>query len=510
MLNLSNKKKIRILLFVFFVIMSLLIFRIGYIQLIQGEKLQKLAYEQQSLNRKINPKRGTIYDNSQKYILAVSSTVYTVSVNPTNIAQENKEKVAKALSDIFELDYEKVLKKVKKKSSIETIVRKVEKGKTDELRIWMENNEINTGINIDEDTKRYYPYADLASQVIGFCGSDNQGLDGVEAKFEEDLAGKPGAIERLSNATGDELGTEGENYTKAIDGNNLVLSIDMTVQSIVEKYLEEACIDNICTDGGNVVVMNPNTGDVLAMATYPGYNLNNPYIVNTEELKSAWDTLEQSEKTKQLQAMWRNKAIADTYEPGSVFKLITCSAALQEGITDTDNEGEFCCTGGIEIAGTRIKCWRYYRPHGSESLREALMNSCNPVFIGLGQKIGVQKYYNYLQKFGFLEKTGISLPGEAKGIFLNESKVGPVELATISFGQRFEVTPIQMATAVCAIANGGEAITPRIVSEIIDSQTGERKENPVQKKDRVISKETASKVLSMMESVVSERNREKC
>lgn len=504
MLKLSSKKTIRNFMFGAFAILFILIIRIGYIQLIQGKELQAKAYEQQSLNRKINPKRGTIYDSTKKYILAVSSTVYTVTVNPTNIAVENKEKVARILSDIFEQDYEKVLKKVKRRSSIETIARKVEKTKTDELRVWMKNNNIDVGINIDEDTKRYYPYGDLASHVIGFCGSDNQGLDGIEAKYDNELVGKMGAIERLSNAKGLKIGSEGETYKDAVDGNSLVLSIDMSIQSIVEKYLEEACIDNVCTDGGNVIAMNPQTGDILAMATYPGYNLNAPYTINTEELKSVWETFEQSEKANNLQSMWRNKAIADTYEPGSVFKLITCSAALQEGITDTDNEGEFCCTGGIEIAGTRIKCWRYYRPHGSESLRQALMNSCNPVFIGLGQKLGVDTYYSYLQKFGFLEKTGVNLPGEARGIFLNQSKVGPVELATISFGQRFEVTPIQMATAVCAIANGGELIQPRIIKEIIDSQTGEIRENPIHKKDKVITEETSKKVLSMMESVVSE------
>ena len=404
MLNLTSKKKIRVFLFVVFIILSFLITRIGFIQLIQGKELQKLAYDQQSLSRKITPKRGTIYDGSKKYTLAVSSTVYTVTVNPTNIEKENKEKVARSLSNIFELDYEAVLKKVNKKSSIETIAKKIDKTKTDELRVWLNDNNIQIGINIDEDTKRYYPYADLASHVIGFCGSDNQGLDGVEAKYDEELKGKPGAIERMSNAKGAEIGTEGENYTKAVDGNSLVLSIDMTVQSIAEKYLEEACIDNVCTDGGNVIVMNPQTGDILAMATYPGYNLNEPYTINNEELKQVWDTLEQGEKTKNLQAMWRNKAIADTYEPGSVFKLITSSAALQEGITDTDKEGEFCCTGGIEIAGVRIKCWRYYRPHGSESLRQALMNSCNPVFIGLGQKIGVDTYYKYLSKFRTIRK----------------------------------------------------------------------------------------------------------
>ena len=503
-MKISNKKKIRNTLFVFFLIMIGLVIRIGYLQFVKGEELESLAYQQQSLNRNVNPKRGTIYDATGKYILAVSSTVETVTINPTNIKNEDKEKVAKILSEIFELDYEKILKKVKKRSSIEIIAKKVEKEKSDKLRIWMNENNINIGINIDEDTKRYYPYRNLASQVIGFCGSDNQGLDGVEAKYDKELKGKSGTIERLTDAKGGEIGTEGENYTAAEDGKNLILSIDMTIQSIVEKYLEAACIDNKCTDGGNIVAMNPKTGDILAMATYPNYDLNQPYEPNTEELKNMWSTMEQAEKTKTLQAMWRNKAIADTYEPGSTFKTITASAGIEEGLTTTDHAGEFCCTGGIEIAGVRIKCWRYYRPHGSESLREALMNSCNPVFIGLGQKIGVQKYYSYLRKFGFLDKTGVQLPGEAKGIFLAENKVGPVELATISFGQRFEVTPLQMVTAVSAIANGGTAVTPRIVKATVDSKTGEVTELPVEKKERVISEETSKSVLSMMESVVAE------
>ena len=284
----------------------------------------------------------------------------------------------------------------------------------------------------------------------------------------------------------------------------MVLTIDLNIQSIVEKYLEEACIDNKCTDGGNVIVMNPQNGDILAMATYPSYNLNEPYEPYTDELKQNWDSMEQNEKTIALQAVWRNKAIADTYEPGSVFKIITASAALEEGITDTDNEGEFCCTGGIEVAGVRIKCWRYYRPHGSESLRQALMNSCNPVFIGLGQKIGVEKYYNYLKKFKLLEITGIDLPGEAGSIFLKQDKVGPVELATISFGQRFEITPIQLVTAVSSVANGGINVKPRVVKQIINSKTKEITDIPVEKGERVISEETSKKVLSMLESVVSE------
>ena len=502
--KISNKKKMRNTLFIIFLILLLLIGRIAYIQFIQGKELKKLAYEQQTLDRAVNPKRGTIYDATGKNILAVSSTVETITVNPVNIDKSNKEKVAKALCDIFELDYEKTLKKVTKRSSIETIAKKVDKSKADELRIWMQNNNINSGINIDEDTKRYYPYNNVAAQVIGFCGSDNQGLDGVEAKFDKELKGKSGAIQRHTDAKGGEIGKEGENYVSAIDGNSLVLTIDLNIQSIVEKYLEEACIDNKCTDGGNIVVMNPKNGDILAMATYPSYNLNSPYDAYTSELSETWDSMEQNEKSKSLQAVWRNRAIADTYEPGSVFKLITASASLEEGITDTDNSGEFCCTGGIEVAGVRIKCWRYYRPHGSESLRLALMNSCNPVFIGLGQRLGVHTYYSYLQKFGLLEKTGVKLPGEAKGIFLAEEKAGPVELATISFGQRFEITPIQLATAVSSIANGGTAVTPRIVKQIINSQTGAIEDQPIETKGTVISKQTSEKVLSMMESVVAE------
>ena len=251
--------------------------------------------------------------------------------------------------------------------------------------------------------------------------------------------------------------------------------------------------------------MNPQNGDILAMANYPDYNLNTPYEPNVESLKSVWNTMEQEDKSIELQKMWRNKAISDTYEPGSVFKTVTASAALQEGIvTDIDRQGQFCCTGSIEVAGARIKCWRYYRPHGAESLRQGLMNSCNPVFIGLGQKIGVNKYYEYLRKFGLFNKTGIRLPGEANSIFVKEEKAGPVELATISFGQRFEITPLQMVTAVSTIANKGTYIKPRIVKAIQNSQTNEITEMPIEMGEEVISKENAEKVLSMMNSVVSE------
>ena len=502
--DLNRKKRMRNAILIYTMIFGALIFRIGWLQFVMGAELHSMAYIQQTLDRSVNPRRGTIYDATGENILAISSTVETVTVNPTNISKENKEKVAKALSDIFNLDYNSTLKRVSKRSSIETIVKKVDKEKADELRTWLVDNNITAGINIDEDTKRYYPNNSLASQVIGFCGSDNQGLDGIEVIYEKELKGEKGKINKVIDAKGGEISKEGENYVEAVDGNDLVLSIDAIVQGIAEKYLTEACIDNKCTDGGNIIIMNPQTGDILAMAGYPNYNLNQPYEPNTEELKSSWSTLSQWDKTKALQQMWRNKAVSDTYEPGSTFKLITTSAALEEGLASVDKEGEFCCTGGIEIAGVRIKCWRYYRPHGSESLRQALMNSCNPVFIGLGQKIGVSKYYTYLNKFGLLKRTGIDLPGEAGSIFLKEEKVGPVELATIAFGQRFEITPLQLITAVSSIANGGTYVKPRIVKKIINSQTGEVTDIPVEKQERVISEETAKNVLSMMQSVVEE------
>ena len=465
---LSSKKRMMFLLYFSVVFAIILIIKVAHLQFIMAPTLMEKIALQQSSSRNITPNRGTIYDSTEKNILAMSSTVESVTVNPVNISNENKEKVARKLAELFELD------------------------------------NILSGINIDEDTKRYYPNSDFASHIIGFCGSDNQGLDGIEAKYDEILKGKNGKISKYIDAKGNEFGNEGEVYENPIDGNDLVLSIDFNIQSIVEKYLEEACIDNVCTDGGNVIMMNPKNGDILAMATYPYYDLNSPYEINSEELKEVWELLELGEKSKNLQAMWRNKAIADTYEPGSTFKLVTASASIEEGLATPDKKGVFNCGGGIEIAGRRIKCWRYYRPHGAQSLREGLMNSCNPVFIGLGQKMGVNKYYKYLDKFGFLKKTGIDLPGEAGSIFLKEEKVGPVELATISFGQRFEVTPIQMITMVSTIANNGRYVKPRVVKKVIDSVTGEVTEIEPEFGEQVIKSETAKDILSMMTSVVAE------
>lgn len=490
----STKKLMKFTMILTIMIFIGLAIRIGYIQFIDGDMLTRKAYDQQTSDRKVNPRRGTIYDNNGKTILAVSSTVETVTINPMRIKKEDKEKVAKKLSELFKLDYEKTLKKVNKRASIENIAKKIEKDKANELRKWMLENNITEGINIDEDTKRYYPYNNLASQIIGFCGSDNQGLNGIESKYEEYLKGKKGSISRITDASGKVIKNTSEEYNEPTDGDDIILTINATIQGIAEKYLKEACIDNKCTDGGNVIIMNPQNGEILAIAGYPDYNLNDPFAVD--------ETLSKEEQNKRMQMLWRNKAISDTYEPGSTFKLVTASAALQEGITTTDKAGEFCCIGYIDVAGVKMKCWRYYRPHGSESLRQALMNSCNPVFIGLGEKIGVKTYYSYLRKFGFFGITGIDIPGEAGSIFLKEEKVGPVELGTIAFGQRFEITPIQMATMLSTIANKGRYIKPHLVKQIIGKD--ETITIDKQEKEQVISEETAQNVLSMMESVVSE------
>lgn len=526
--NIRMKRKIRTIMILMLIGFILVLLKVGYLQFIKGSELEEKAYEQQTADRNVNPKRGTIYDQTGKNALAISSTVQTITVNPTNIKE--KEKVAQELSSLFELDYDTILKRLNRKTSIETIAKKIDPDKAKQLRIWMNENNITQGINIDEDTKRYYPYNDLASQLIGVCGGDNQGLNGIEKSYDEYLQGQKGAISKIIDASGKKIIGTSEEYTKPTDGDDLVLSMDLNIQGIAEKYLKQACIDNECTDGGNVVIMNPKTGDILAMAGYPDYNLNNPFDVD--------ENLSKEEQTKAIQGLWRNKAISDTYEPGSTFKLVTTSAALEEGITTPDKEGEFCCIGYIEVAGVKMKCWRYYRPHGSESLREALMNSCNPIFIGLGEKLGVHTYYKYLEKFGFFKTTGVDLPGEAKGIFLKENKVGPVELGTIAFGQRFEITPIQMATMLCTIANKGIYIKPRVVKEIISNDSSQNKNNmnnensteentnnqnleidtnekydengrkitevPVEQGDRVISEKTASEVLSMMQTVVQE------
>ena len=498
--NFVHIKKLQFIFIVILIILVLLLGRIAYLQFVNGTYLKELAYNQQTINQIISPKRGSIYDSTGK-VLATSASVDTITINPTKIKSEAKEKLAREFSDIFELDYDEILAKVSSESSVETIIKKVEQDKVDTLKEWMDENDISIGINIDEDTKRYYPYSNVLAQVIGACGSDNQGLSGIENEWDSILSGVPGKIVSSQSASQEEIPNAEETYIAAENGSDLTLTIDLNIQSIVEKYLKQAVENNNCENGGSCIIMDPKTGDILAMATYPDYDLNSPFTPNVS-LSKTYSNLNSEDKSKAIYKMWSNKAVSELYEPGSVFKLITASTALEENITDTDIAGNFYCKGYEEVSDTIIKCWRDDNPHGSQTLRQALQNSCNPAFIQLGTKIGTTTLYKYYRAFGLFDKTGIDLPGEASSIFTNEASVGPVERATMSFGQRLSITPLQMITAVCAIANDGVLLKPRIVKQVTNTDTGAITNIATEEVRQVISSETASKITSMMESVV--------
>lgn len=505
----NKSKRIFILVTIMIIFLVALIFRIGWIQFAQGSTLKEAAARQQTTSRIISPNRGAIYDSTGKP-LAISAEVDTVTINPQKFIVEDseeetiilQEKVAKAFSEIFELEYDEVYSKVTSTNNIQTIAKKVEEDKINELKNWMETNEIYSGINIDTDTKRYYYYDNLASNLIGFCGDDNQGLSGIEYYWNSILTGTPGKITTSQDAAQDIISNKDESYIPAENGSNITLTIDINIQTIAEKYLEQAVADNNCERGGNILIMDPSTGDILAMATYPDYNLNEPFTPNST-LAKKWDSLSASAKSSALQEMWRNTAVSNTYEPGSVFKVLISAIALEENIVSTDTAGNFSCIGYENIYGTEIDCAKK-SGHGYQSLREALENSCNPAFMQLGEKIGKETLYKYFDAFGLFGKTGIDTAGEAIGKFHDIEELGPVELATVSFGQRFNITPLQMITSVCAIANDGVLMEPRIVKSIENTDTGTITTIEPKEVRQVVSAETAEKVRSMMESVVVE------
>lgn len=510
-----NKRLRRIMLLVFFLFFALVI-RIAYIEFVKGEEYTASMTAQLSTSRTISTKRGKIYDTTGK-ALALSAKVDTVTINPTLICVKNsdaavaeaktkelKEKVAKAFSDIFELDYEETLAKVNSTKSLETIARKQEKEKIDALKAWMEKEEYSTGINIDEDEKRYYPYGSLASSLLGFCGSDNQGLYGLEQKWDSILTGTPGRIITQTDSKQEFIPDKNEKYIEAENGCNLTLTIDANIQSICEKYLKQAVIDNDCEDGGTVIIMNPQTGDILAMVSYPDYNLNEPFVAS-DNLKSQytnWDGLTEAEQTNAIQSTWKNRTISESYQPGSTFKIITAAIALEEGIAVTD-EVAYNCIGYDMESGIRIGCWKA-ASHGYQTLRQALMNSCNPAFMQIGRKIGGETFYKYYDAFGLLAKTGIDTAGEEKGLFHNLSNLGPVELATMSFGQGITVTPLQLVTAVSAVANDGVLMQPRLVRQIENADTGIVTTIEPEEVRSVVSKDTSEKMLDMLTSVVND------
>lgn len=485
------------------------------LQFVQGKELSEKAYKQQVKNQILSPNRGTIYD-SKGEILAQSIPVDTVSLNPGKVRYANNklvpnEVIAEGLSNIFGLTYEEMIEKVESKKSVVIIAKKVEKNKIDELGEWMAKEGITTGINIDEDSKRYYPYDDLASNLIGFCGTDNSGQTGLEERWDDILTGTAGKVVTITDVNKNAISDEDEQYVASEDGSNIYLTIDTTIQAIAEKYLENAVNENPSSTGGNVIIMNPQNGEILAMATYPDYNLNSPSsYIPTGYSEQEWNLLESSERTNLLLNLWKNNAVSGTYEPGSTFKLITASVALEEGIVQTDTPGDFSCSGSY-VVGTdtegkdiAINCWRNYNPHGQQSLREALCNSCNPAFMQLGQRIGAKTLYKYYQAFGFFDNIGNNIAKAYPGTFYKLEEIGPVELATTSFGQRFEISPLQLVTAISAICNDGKLVEPKIVKEIENTDTGSKEVVETKNIRQVISKETADNIKNMMQSVVTD------
>ena len=502
--NIKPVKPLILLLFILFIIFCL-IGRLFYLQIIDGEHLQASATSQQTLTETISAKRGNIYDSTGK-ALAMSYETDKVYISPSDVSEENRPYVAQSLANIFGIDYNELLNKLNTSTSKFTVATAVDQDKITELNNWISQAnklEIKTGISIEETTTRYYPLGSLASTIIGFTGTDNQGLAGIESSWDSFLSGTPGKSVSLKDASQSEIVNSEETYISAENGYDITLTIDSYIQSIVEKYLSEAVEQYLC-DSGICIAMNPSNGKILAMADYPSYDCNSPYTINSS-LEEIWDTLSDEEKVNAKYAMWKPKAVTDTYEPGSVFKLITSAIALEEGITDTDIPNTFTCEGKYYIEGEQkpISCWKSY--HGPQSLRQGLANSCNPFFIQLGLKIGATLSYKYYDAFGFFNKTGISLSGEPNGgIFYDLAKIKPIELAVMSFGQRFTITPLQMITAVSAIANDGVLVKPQIVEKITNTDTGEETTFDTEVVRQVVSKETADKVASMMETVVTD------
>jgi len=492
-------KRLRTILFCSAAIFSLLLIRLFWIQFIDGAWLKEKAYRQQTASKLTSPERGSILDVNGK-TLATSEKVDTISINPSRIKEEKKELVARGLSDIFELDYNETLEKVNSTSSVETIIKKVEKDKVTDLKTWMTNNKITSGINIDEDNKRCYPYNEVASHVIGFYGTD-KGLAGIELSYHNILTGRSGKIVTTIDLNNSEISDEHATYVEAENGSDVYLTIDINIQSIVEKYIKKTVENNQC-ESASSIIMEPSTGNILAMAAYPNFNLNEPFVPNTKEAKENWDTMTTEEKTNFLNKMWRNKNVADLYEPGSTFKTLVSAIALEENITEADTSKDFYCKGYEDINGRKIRCWSS-KPHGYQTLTNALANSCNPAFMQLGKRIGVDTYYKYFEAFGLFNTTGISLPGESSSIFHEINSVNATNIATMSFGQRFEITPIQLITAISSLANGGVLVKPQIVSKIVNNDTGSVSSTEVEQVRQVVSKETADSVIDMMEYVVS-------
>lgn len=463
--------------------------RLSYLMISRSEYYSKAARDLHERERKIKAARGKIIDRTGN-VLATNRTVCTVSVIHSQI--EDKELVIRELSKDLALSKETVRKKVEKVSSIERIQSNVDKSVGDAIR-----NKNLAGVKVDEDYKRYYPYDTLASKVLGFTGSDNQGIIGLEVIYEEYLKGINGTILTMTDARGVELAAAGERQLEPVNGNNLIISLDSNIQEYAEQIARNT-MEAKQAEAVEVLVMNPQNGEILAMVNVPEFDLNHPFEL-PEDVKT--DSLTEQQKQDLLNNMWRNECINDTYEPGSTFKIITAAAGLEEQVVETGES--FHCPGFKIVEDRKIRCHKT-RGHGTENFVQAVMNSCNPVFVETGLRLGADRFYEYFGKLGLLEKTGIDLPGEAGTIMHKKENIGLVELATVSFGQSFQVTPVRLLTTASAIINGGTLVTPHLAMRVEDDDGNTVKEFQYKTKENVISKDTSDMMKFILEQVVAE------
>ena len=466
--------------------------RILFIQIFHGEELQAKAFEQQTRDRVIRPNRGSIYDRNM-VSLATTETVASVSVIYAQM--HDIPATASILADVLELDEAEVLEKISKRVALTRVAQKVDKDVADTLR------QMNIpGVVIDEDIRRIYPFGSLGSHIIGFVGRDNQGIIGLEARYDTYLMGQPGRILTETDVTGREIG-EGRQFREPpVDGYGLVLTIDAVLQAYAEQTIE-LLVQQKNARRGVIILMNPMNGQIYALANKPDFDLNAPFTIQDPALAAVWDTLSQEDQTNALNQMWRNFAINDTYEPGSTFKIVTSAAGLAEGLVTLDSR--FSCSGSVTVGGRQIKCWRSPRSHGAQTFMEGVQNSCNPVFMAIGEKLGAELFYEYLLRFGFHEKTGIDLPGEAVGIMYKPDKTGPVELATMAFGQSLTITPLQLVRAAAATINGGYLVTPHVGMRLLDSQGTIAQEFAPPQGQQILPAEVSDTMRFVLESVVS-------
>ena len=484
-----NKKKMLVVFLSALLMIFFLIARLVYLMIFDAAYYQQKAKTLHEREREIKAARGEIIDRNGK-VLATNKAVCTISVIHSQIT--DPDRVIQVLADELGIEKEMIRKKVEKVSSREKIKTNVEKETGDRIRAY----ELD-GVKVDEDFKRYYPYGNLASKVLGFTGGDNQGIIGLEVKYENYLKGVNGMILTTTDARGIELADTLEDRVEPVSGDTLQVSLDYNIQEYAqqaaEKVMEEKQADAVV-----ILILNPKTGEIYACVNAPEFDLNAPFTL-PEGTDAA---LNDEEKQAMLNQMWRNRSINDTYEPGSIFKVFTASAALEEGVVK--EEDTFYCPGYKLVEDRRIRCART-TGHGSETFVQGVQNSCNPVFIEVGMRLGTENFYKYFEKFGLMGKTGVDLPGEAATIMHKKENVGQVELATMSFGQSFQVTPMQMATTVCSLVNGGKRITPHFGVAVYDAESGEKEETiSYGKRKRILSKETSEKMRKILETVVSE------